>query len=68
LIGTQLCLTLNSIAPFLSSFVCLFEGKALPLLVQLALNLIALSSFVVLGSTGSKFDWRHSIGSIGSLT
>jgi len=27
-----------------------------------------LSSFVVLGSTGSKFDWYHSIGSIGALT
>jgi len=38
------------------------------LLVQLALNLIALSSFVMLGSTGSEFDWHHSIGSIGALT
>jgi len=45
-----------------------FEGKALPLSVQLALNLIVLSSFVVLGLTSSKFDWYHSIGSIGSLT
>ena len=59
---------LDSIAPFLSSFVCLFEGKALPLSVRLVLDLIALSFFVVLGSTSSKFDWHHSIGSIGSLT
>jgi len=45
-----------------------FEGKALPLSVQLALDLIVLSSFVMLGSTSSKFNWHHSIGSIGALT